>query len=298
MRSLLVAVILALPGSAFATPDGGIASGCSCASRRDFSPPAFDGFSVSDGPTTYTPDNLFEYIDGGADAFVSFDFQELVSVTYRSERKVEVTVDVYRHRDAVRAYGMYALERPAGTTPIPVGIEGYVGPDHLELVVGAYYVKLALTGSKDPSVLRAFAQKVVAGLAGTREPPAILKLFFDKGRVPRAEKLAARGFLGHAFLHDAVAVPYDVDGKRLRLFVVEGKDDTDVRDMVARYRTAAGAPKAAVENAGSATLKDPLNGEVLIAWKGSRLWGAVDQPSSVTKPLVDALGQRAADAQR
>jgi hypothetical protein len=298
MRSLLVAVILALPGSTFAAPDGGDAGACACATHRAPAPSTVPGFRVTDGPTTYTPDNLFEYIDGAADAFLSFDLQELVSVTYASERKLEVTVDVYRHRDAVRAYGMYALERPAGTTPIPVGIEGHAGPDHLEFVVGAYYVKLVQAGGKDPTVLRAFADEIARGLAGTREAPAVLGLFPETGRVPRAEKLAARGFLGHAFLHDAVAVPYDAGGKRVRLFVIEGKDEADVRNMVGRYLDAAGARSTTVGPAGTATLRDPLNGEVVIGWSRSRVWGAVDQPAAVTKALVLLLGQRVSGAGR
>jgi len=102
---------------------------------------------------------------------------------------------------------MYTEERPAGTTLLPIGVEGYAGPDYLEFVVGSYYVKLVQSGGKQPSVLRWFADKLAAGLPGTREAPAVLKCFPDRGKRLRAEKLAARDFLGQSFLHDASQFP-------------------------------------------------------------------------------------------
>jgi hypothetical protein len=51
-------------------------------------------------------------------------------------------------------------------------------------------------------------------------------------------------------------------------------------------------PKADVPAEGTVTLKDPLNGEVLLAWRGGWLWGAVDDPSPACKDLVDELGRR------
>jgi hypothetical protein len=279
--------------------------------------PTIAGWKISDGPTTYTPETLFEYIDGGADLFLQFDFRELTSATYgkvgagrdksrRSSRAprdsaamaadaasvAEITVDIYRHKDAMRAFGMYTQERPAGTTPLPLGVEGYATQDSLEFVVGSYYVKLVQFGAKQSSLLRPFAEKLAAGLPGTRDPPAVLKVFPDRGKLVRAEKLTAREFLGQSFLHDAVAVPYRIAGARFRLFVIEGKDSADVRTMVQRYRAVAKAADAAsLGPAGSATVKDPLNGEVVLQWKGHWLWGAVDQPCAERQTLIDELGR-------
>ena len=62
--------------------------------------------------------------------------------------------------------------------------------------------------------------------------------------------------------------------------------------MVAAFRTVAKMPKVDLPAEGAVTLKDPLNGEVLLAWSGRWLWGAVDDPSPARKGLVDELGQR------
>jgi len=260
--------------------------------------PQVEGWKMVAVPTQYTPDNLFEYIDGGADAHLQFDFEGLATATYVNPRKAEVTVDIYRYRNAVRAFGMYTQERPAGTTPLPVGVEGIAGPDYLEFVAGPYYVKLAQAGGKDDFHLRMFAEKIAAKLPGTREPPVVLKCFPNEGKRARAEKLTARNFLGYAFLHDAAAVPYFIDGMQFRLFAVEGRDEADVRDMVRLYRGAAKSPASEPGKSGSTTVNDPLNGEVVLRWSGRWLWGAVDQPSQFRQALVEKLGQNLLTARR
>jgi hypothetical protein len=255
-------------------------------------PARIDGWKLAGPVATYTSETLFEYIDGGAEAFLQFDFQDLASGTYVNDKKIEVTVDLYHHRDATRAFGIYSQERRSGSTKMPGKLEGVASPDHLEFVAGAYYGKLALPGGGDPAILPKLAEQVAAKLPGPRAVPPVLACFPDQGKRPRAEKLSARDFLGHAFLHDAAAVPYEIDGARFRLFAVEGKEAADARAMVASFRAAAKLPKNDIPEEGAVTLKDPLNGEVSLMWAGRWLWGAVDDPSPRRQALVEELGRK------
>jgi len=63
-------------------------------------------------PKTYTPDTLYEYIDGAADVFLSFDFQKLASLTYENHSKSTITVDIYRHNSERNGFGIYSQEKP------------------------------------------------------------------------------------------------------------------------------------------------------------------------------------------
>jgi hypothetical protein len=254
--------------------------------------PRLDGWKLESAPSTYTPETLFEYIDGGADAFLQFDFVELISATFVDSKKSELTVDIYRHRNPARAFGIYSQERPPGRPKMPGTLEGIASPDHLEFVVGANYVKLALPRGGDAASLPLFAEKIAAKLPGARDVPMVLACFPERGKKPRAEKLTGRDFLGHAFLHDGAAVPYEIDGARFRLFAIAGQDAADVRAMVAGFRAVSKLPKADIPGAGALTLKDPLNGEVTLAWDGRWLWGAVDDPSPARQSLVEELGRK------
>jgi hypothetical protein len=254
-------------------------------------PASIDGFKLAGAPAKYTPDTLFEYIDGGAEAFLQFDFQELTAASYVNAKKVEVRVDLYRHPNAARAFGIYSQERRAGSTKMPGSLEGIATKDHLEFVAGAFYVKMALPGGGDSEILPKLAEKLAAKLPGLRALPAVLACFPEKGKKPRSEKLTARDFLGYAFLHDAAAVPSEIDGARFRLFVVEGKDSLDARNMVEGFRSVGKAPAADLAPGGILTIKDPLNGELLIMWHDRWLWGAVDDASPHRQGLVEELGR-------
>lgn len=255
-------------------------------------PAHIDGWKLAGQPVSYTPETIFEYVDGGAEAFLQFDFQDLTAASYVASDKVEVRVDVYHHRDAARAFGIYSQERRAGSTKMPGRLEGIASPDHLEFVAGPYYVKLALLDGGAPAILPKLAEAIAAKLPGTRTAPAVLACFPDTGKRPRAEKMSARDFLGHAFLHDAAAAPYEIDGAHFRLFAIEGKNAAEARAMVAAFRAVAKLPKADVSAEGAVTLTDPLNGEVLLMWAGRWLWGAVDEPSPRRQALVEELGRR------
>jgi hypothetical protein len=253
-------------------------------------PPEAPGFRLKEAPGTYGPDNLYEFINGAADSFLAFDFQELTALTYVHTSKAEVSVEVYRHRDAERAFGVYAMERSASSTALPLGIEGHGGRDHLLFVVGPYYLKLALAGSADFALLRAVAEVFAAALPGTREPPPVLTCFPPGGRVLRGEKLAARDFLGRGFLHDAVAVPYEMGSTKFRLFVIRGRDEADARDMVARYEAVSTRRHARPAGVGGAVVQDPVNGTVVLWQRGRWVWGAVDNPPPAATPLLGIIG--------
>jgi hypothetical protein len=255
-------------------------------------PRRLDGWKLAGAPDRYPPDKLFEYIDGGAEAFLQFDFQELSAATYVNGKDAEISADVYRHATPARAFGIYSQERRPGSSKLPGPLEGVAAADHLEFVTGAYYVKLALHAGGDAGILPKLAEQIAAVLPGPRDVPAVLACFPAPGKRPRSEKLVARDFLGHAFLHDGATAPYEIDGARFRLFVVEGKDAADVRKMVEAWRAKAKLPRAEVSAAGSLTLKDPSNGEVTLRWRDRWLWGAVDDPSPQREPLVEQLGRK------
>jgi hypothetical protein len=255
-------------------------------------PASVGGWRLAEKPAKYTPETLFEYIDGGAEAFLQLDFQELIAASYVSGKKLEMRVDVYRHLNAARAFGIYSQERRPGSTKMPGKLEGVASSDHLEFVAGSYYVKLALLDGGPAAILPKLAWKIAARLPGPRGLPAVLACFPDRGKQPRAEKLSARDFLGHAFLHDAAAVPYAIDGAHFRLFVVEGKDAADVRKMIEAWRAVGKLPGTEVGPRGTLTIKDPLNGEVALMWRDRWLWGAVDDPAPVRQALVEELGRK------
>ncbi len=254
--------------------------------------PVIDGWTLAP-VEVYGPQDLFEYINGAADAFLHQDFVELVAAEYLGPKAAVVTVDLYRHRDARRAWGIYSQERSPHGTPLALGVEGSIADDHLEVVVGAVYLKLTGRGGAGRQAMQTVAERVVGALPGTRESPAVIAAFPAAGKVARSEVLLARNVLGHGFLRDGAVAAYEIGGARFRVFAIDGGDAAAARAMLTAYLSLGGVTRAPGPT-GSVVLTDPLNGEVELHWRGRWLWGAVDAPAAVRAALVKELGARLA----
>jgi len=239
--------------------------------------PSVSGWKQVGEIQTFAPNTLYEYINGGADLYLAYDFEELKVAEYQNDQKATVTVDVYRHRTPTHAFGIYSQERFPGANFIKMGVQGYQEKHSLNFLSGNTYVKITSydTGPEDQTILLSFAKGVAGNLGDKGVFPAIVSAFPAEGKVKNSEKFMARKFLGYAFLHSAFSAEYDVSGKNFRLFIIEGKDQADCRDMMRKYLEQVGrADKSVLE--GQYTLSDAYHGEIDLHWRGARIWGILD----------------------
>jgi len=225
---------------------------------------------------TFTPKTLYEYINGAADLYLMYDFQELKVAEYQNGEKVSVTVDVYRHKTPIHAFGIYSQERLPDSNLVDIGAQGYVETNVLNFVAGPYYVKINSfnTGPDDREILIAFAKKVSETLGERGALPSILSSFPEEGKKKNSEKFIAIKFLGYAFLHSAFTADYELSGTKFKLFLIEGVEGNDCKEMIQKYLQQTGSPaKDVVE--GRYVLSDPYNGEIDLRWKGRNMWGIV-----------------------
>lgn len=229
---------------------------------------------------TFVPDTLYEYINGAADLYLTYDFQELAVAEYQ-RGKGSVTVEIYRHGSPVQAFGIYSQERLASARFLNIGVQGYYEPGVLNFLLGPRYVKLTGEGlaADDERILLAFAHRLEEALGGKGSLPAVLAAFPAAGRQANTEKFVAKNFLGYAFLHSGFTVAYEAAGKRFTLLAIEGADREDCRRMLERYLAQLKQPGGSLAE-GALRLKDPYHGDLDLVWKGSRIWGimGLDDP--------------------
>ncbi len=243
---------------------------------KTFTFPEITGWKQSGEIQTFLPETLFEYIDGGADLYLSYDFQELKVGEYANGKKVSVTVEIYHHKSPTLAFGIYSQERLSDANFLDIGAQGYIEPNVLNFVAGPYYVKINSfkTGPDDREILIAFAKKILETLGGRGELPSILSSFPEEGKKKNSEKFISKNFLGYSFLHSAFTADYEVSGTKFKLFVIEGLDRDDCRVMIQKYLHESGSPaRDAAE--GRYLIRDPHHGEIELRWQGAHLWGIV-----------------------
>ncbi|MHB8056010.1 MAG: DUF6599 family protein, partial [Candidatus Aminicenantales bacterium] len=186
------------------------------------------GWELSEASQEYLPDNLFEYIDGAAENFLSYDFVRLVLGQYRAaDGPGEMTVEIYDMGTTENAFGIYGSERFPESVFIPVGVQGYIEEGVLNFFAGKYYVKLLAyeAGDRTEPALRSFAAKILDGIRAPGDFPLPVRAFPAAGLVSNSEKFILRNFLGLGFLSRGFTAAYRRDDMgEFSLFIVDAGD--------------------------------------------------------------------------
>jgi hypothetical protein len=246
--------------------------------------PEVKGWKQAEGILTFSPRKLYDYIDGAADLYLTYEFQELKVAEYQNEKKASVTVEVYRHKTPGQAFGIYSQERLSNANFLEIGAQGFIEKNILIFTQANYYVKInsSDTGAEDEEVLLAFAKGVAKNLGEKGSLPAILAAFPEEGKRKNSEKFISKNFLGYSFFLSGFTADYDLSGKKFKLYAMEGVNPEDCKNMIHQYLEKIQKPR---ENVGEGryTILDPYHGEMDFSWKGKYIWGVLNLDDPVLR---------------
>lgn len=224
--------------------------------------------SVSDYPV-YTPDDLWDYINGAADAYLALGFIDLNITEYTKGRNT-IKAEIYRFGDDAMAFGMYSMERSPGYNFIQVGVQGYNEEGVVHFYKDRYYVKI-MTHSQSGKVnekMKELAGMIAGRIGGNNEFPSLLKLFPADGLLRNQETYLLESVLGHEYLKGAFRASYEVEGDRFDIYLFNCSTAEEASAMVANLAGDAYTPG---EETFKYAFEDGFNGVIHIAKAGSRL---------------------------
>jgi len=149
----------------------------------------------SSGPdAVYNRKTLFDYMDGGAEVYLAFDFREVFVRKFADGEQNELNLDIYDMGSPAEAYGMFTCDRE--DPPAGIGQGSEYGLGLLRFWRGRYFVSITVSGNEEKAEKAVLELgKIVAPLLGPDgELPEMLKLFPAEGL--QKEKTA--------FFHDNV----------------------------------------------------------------------------------------------
>ncbi len=240
-------------------------------------------------PLVYSPDSLYEYINGAAEIYLQYDFRELVAQEYENADGAFATIEIYHHGSALNAFGIYSQELPFEESNfLNIGAQGYYENSILNFFKGPYYVKLNSYGldEKEHTILTALATEVAGKLEGTTELPKELAYFPASGKVPHSEQYLAQDVLGYAFLHTAFVTKYVINEQEFQLFLITGDSPQACATMLKDYAAEVGADPASIVE-GAIMFDDAYHGTVELRWQGRYVWGVkgLEEPQDRTNVL-------------
>jgi hypothetical protein len=236
--------------------------------------PAVAGWKLAPPPgdSVYTPDNLWDIIDGAAELFLSYGFVDLRIGEYMDAAGTDVRVELYRHSTRQNAFGMYSQERNPAYHFIEIGTQGYVEERVLNFLCGVYYVKLSShqEGKTGIDAMTVIGRRVTEHLRQEPGWPPALSMLPAEKRISNSESFIAENFLGYKFFHSAFTAKYE---EGCTLFVMDFESPARARDAAGAYTKTLGAPTGLTEGK-IADVSDPHNGSLVMLLQGRTISGA------------------------
>jgi hypothetical protein len=212
--------------------------------------PKLPGWTLTEAPRAYFPDTLFEYIDGAAESFLSYDFRELLVADFeKTGTGATLTLEIYDMGLPVNAFGIFSAERYPENKPVNVGELGYAEGEALNFLAGRYYVKMLAfgLGGTTEAALVDIGLKVAGAIKPDGGLPPLVRAFPKDDLIARSEKYVKKNFMGYEFLHDGYEATYTSGGKELEGFFIDAGSDGAAEEMLTRLLAAVAADKQTVE---------------------------------------------------
>jgi hypothetical protein len=237
------------------------------ASAQEFTFPVLEGYKKTTNYPVFSPENLWDFINGAADTYLAYGFVDLHVAEYKKGKNV-IKLEIYRHSDNTLAFGIYSTERSPSFRFMNLGAQGYIADGAVNFFKGNYYVKIR-TYSKSEKTLRStesLALKVANMLEGNSEMPTMLSQFPETGKKINEETYINESVLGHKFLNKAFKATYELGNDNFSIFVLETSSPEETSKTVEAFLAATGMDAAESES-GKYMLKDGYNGTIFLVWK-------------------------------
>ena len=195
-------------------------------------------WKIPEAPQDYFPEILFEYINGAAEIYLSYDFKELTVGQYeKGDSNASLIIEIYDMGNEINSFGIYSAERFPDSQFISLGNQGYLEEGTLNFIVGKYYIKLLCFDSGEDSAdfLKLFSQEVVKRVKDQGTLPPALAFFPKQGLVRNSEKFILRNFMGYSFLHSGYLANYKLEDLEFDCFLMEGENADDAQNMLKKY---------------------------------------------------------------
>jgi hypothetical protein len=219
----------------FLAPAAGLAQGREGSPELATLVPRVDAWTQSEAPRSFFPESLFEYIDGAAESYLSYDFRELLVVDFEKKgTEATLTLEIYDMGSPVNAFGIFGAERYPENRAVSIGGLGYLEGEALNFMSGRFYVKMLGFGLGDEtgSILARVGAQVSSAVKEKGALPALVLAFPKKGLVAQSEKYIKKNFMGYEFLRDGYVAAYKADGREIEAFFIEAASEKDAQGML------------------------------------------------------------------
>lgn len=205
---------------------------------------ALAGWQPLTEAAAYHRDNLYNLVDGQAESFFAYGFEQVVTRRYQNAEGIFVNVEIWQLATSADAYGLFHRDR-AGE-PVEIGVEGDADPGRrLAFWQDRYFASVSASDSISDDVLRELANGIAAQLptGGTtpnivsRLPPenrveGSLLFFHEEISIQNEVWLGGENLLGLSPQTNGALARYTLNGATIHLLFVEYSTSAQAGDAL------------------------------------------------------------------
>ena len=234
------------------------------------------GFKMSGRESSYDRDNLYEYVNGHAEFFLTSGFVSLAVADYAPESGGQVTVEMYDMENGQNAKGTLMSEKGNSRFVESIGSAAFAQKGSFLFSKGRYYVRLGLFNADEKS-----AMQLAAAIAAMVKDEAAVEatILPTKGKTKNSDGFTKSDYMGLSFLAEVSTAQYSFGtGGRLEGFSWSGSADEMVKFFTGESAEITGATEDGIENF---LIRDKYEGTMQIVSDGRNSIGLRGDFSSV-----------------
>ena len=134
--------------------------------------------------------NLFDLIDGAAEVYLEYGFENVINQEYIKNDTLSIVVNIYKMKNPESAYGIFSFSRRPEFNSIRIGTSGCETEFNISFCKGAFYVVVEsfLQNNEVKDERRKFAENIENKIKEKGEIPDIFKTLPEEYGIANSEK--------------------------------------------------------------------------------------------------------------
>ena len=141
------------------------------------------GWRTDGADKVFTRQNIFDYMDGGGEIYLAYDFQRLLTREYANSGAPRIVAEVYQMASSRDAYGVFTHDTDG--QPVSVGQAALYSAGLLRFWKDRFFVRLQAE-DETPEVkaaLMALGMQIASGIPQEGGKPSLLAALPPQGRI-------------------------------------------------------------------------------------------------------------------
>ena len=199
-----------------------------------------EGWELYDKVLHFTPENLYEQINGRAEYYLAYNVSGMTFASFDkiTDNRISINLSVYDMGTPTNAFGVFSGERPLEACQLKLGRDGYCSGANYYVWKGQYYIQIiaADTTHELRQVGMNLAEKLTDFLQDSGQPVWGLQALPQTNQVPQSVKYFLVDALGLYFMQNTYTADYYKGGTIVSVFLSQQDSPEAAHTTIAKFK--------------------------------------------------------------